>query len=185
MQKNILWAGIEYDSLENCMIKSKESGVEINSVIIGSYKHEIYRVSYLIKTNEHWATVFFELEVQFSDRKLMYSYNCDREGNWTKNGSAIDEFKGCIDIDISLTPFTNSLPINRLKLEINERRQIKVLYIDILNQEIKPVLQNYTRISDVEYKFENVPNDFEAIISIDEDGFVVNYPNLFVRQEIS
>ena len=32
-----------------------------------------------------------------------------------------------------------------------------------------------------EYKFENVPNDFEAIITVDEWGLVVNYPELFVR----
>ncbi len=93
----------------------------------------------------------------------------------------MNEFKGCIDIDISLTPFTNSLPINRLQWRLNKPQQIKVLFLDILSQEILAVQQRYTKLSETEYKFENVPNDFEAIINVDDSGMVVNYPELFVR----
>lgn len=61
---------------------------------------------------------------------------------------------------------------------------IKVVYIDVLERQIKPLQQRYTKLSQAEYKYENVPNDFEAIITIDEAGFVVNYPGLFVRTAI-
>ena len=158
-------------------------GSAINSVIIGSYNNKIYRVDYLIKTNEHWETIFFEIKTQVSDKRDLISYQSDGKGNWTKNGTHVNEFKDCIDIDISLTPFTNTLSINRIKLRLNETKEIKVLYLDILNQQIKSVKQIYTRLSQFEYKYENVPNDFEAIITVDELGLVVNYPGLFARTE--
>ena len=69
----------------------------------------------------------------------------------------MNEFKGCIDIDISLTPFTNSLPINRLEWELNKPRQINVMFLDILSHEIIPVQQRYTKLSNTEYKFETRP----------------------------
>jgi hypothetical protein len=63
----------------------------------------------------------------------------------------------------------------------NEKRLVNVLYVDVFKQEIKPVQQHYTRLSKDEYKYENVPNDFEAVITVDHSGLVVSYPGLFVR----
>jgi uncharacterized protein len=90
-------------------------------------------------------------------------------------------FKGCLDVDIPLTPFTNSLPINRLQLALGEARQIRVIYLDLLERRIVPVNQKYIRLSRTEYHYENVPNDFEARIKVDDAGLVVDYPGLFVR----
>jgi hypothetical protein len=56
-----------------------------------------------------------------------------------------------------------------------------VIYLDLLAQEVSPVRQKYTRLSQLEYQYENVPNDFEAKIQVDESGLVVDYPSLFVR----
>jgi uncharacterized protein len=181
MQVNILWTGREYYSLENCVLTTNDKGSEITSVIIGQYNQEIYRVEYWIKTNVHWATIFFEVKVQAFDKREIIRYESNGKGKWTKKGKQIDEFNGCIDIDIPLTPFTNTLPINRMKLQINESRDIKVLYLDILAKEIKMVRQKYARLSHDQYKYENVPNDFEAVITVDESGIVVDYPELFVR----
>ncbi|HSR18393.1 MAG TPA: putative glycolipid-binding domain-containing protein [Ignavibacteriaceae bacterium] len=181
MQVNILWTGREYYSLENCLMTKNHAGSEISSVIIGMYNKEIYRVEYFIKTNEIWETLFFELKIQLYNNKNVFSYKSDGKGNWTLLEKPANEFNGCTDIDIPLTPFTNTLPINRLNLNINESRVIKVIYIDVLNSEIKPVQQKYSRMTEAKYKFENVPNDFEAVITVDESGFVVDYHELFER----
>lgn len=82
------------------------------------------------------------------------------------NGKQADQFKGCIDIDIPLTPFTNTLPINRLKLDQDEEHQIQVIYLDLLEQQVISVKQKYIRLSKTEYHYENIPNDFEAKIKL-------------------
>jgi hypothetical protein len=180
VQANILWTGLAYYSLENCVLTRTDTGTEVNSVIIGMYKHKIYKAEYSIIINENWETKSFELKTQLSDKRNVFSYSNDGK-EWSKNGIAVNELKGCIDIDISITPFTNTLPINRIGLAILESRQIDVLYLDVLNQQVRLARQKYTRVSQTEYKYENVPNDFEAIITVDELGLVVNYPELFIR----
>ena len=182
MQMNLLWTGREYDSLENCLVSSAKTGSEINSVIIGHYEDKIYRVEYQVITNENWETLSFEIKSQHSNKREHLLFKSDAKGNWTTNGKSADHFKGCIDIDIPLTPFTNSLPINRLRLAQKEEKQIQVIYLDLLNNEIKPARQKYTRLSSTEYHYENVPNDFEATIRVDELGLVVDYPRLFTRK---
>lgn len=181
MQKNILWTGIEYYSLENCILTISGRGSEVSSSIVGAYADELYRVAYRIRVDQYWETNFFEITSQLNN--TIETLSCRKEGkeDWYVNGQREERFKGCIDIDISLTPFTNALPINRLKLAEKESSTIRVLYVDVLGREMRPVQQKYTRLSHYDYKYENVPNDFEAVITVDELGLVVDYPELFKR----
>lgn len=181
MQTNILWTGREYYSLENCLINITTMGAEINSVIVGEYRKKIYRVEYTIRTSQNWETQFFEIHGQHNNHRDHFIFESDGNGNWKTLGKASQQFQGCIDIDIPVTPFTNTLPVNRLKLEPGEERQIEVIYIDILERQITRVKQKYKRIATTAYHYENVPNDFEAKIEVDEMGFVVDYPALFVQ----
>ena len=181
MQTNILWTGREYYSLENCLVNNTASGGEINSIIIGQYEEKIYRVEYIIKTNKNWETIFVEINARHNNNTQLIRLEGDGNGNWNHNGKKADLFNGCLDVDIPLTPLTNTLPISRLHLNQNETQEIKVIYCDLLEQQIKPVRQKYTRLSESRYQYENVPNDFEAIIQVDESGLVVDYPSLFVR----
>jgi uncharacterized protein len=183
-QNNILWTGREYHSLENCLVTRYDNNVEITSSVIGVYEGKIYKLDYSIRTNEHWETLFFELKYRHSNQEQTIKFEGDGKGHWLNEGKRMNGFDGCIDIDIPLTPFTNTLPVNRLKLTPAETKEIQVIYLDVLEQRVRPVRQKYTCISAAEFHYENVPNDFEAIIRVDELGLVVDYPSLFVRTAI-
>jgi len=163
---NILWTGREYYSLENCLISETGQGNKIESTIVGKYEDTLYQVKYVIQTKHNWQVTSVRVETQLNGKQETHSYESLGE---------------CTDVDIPLTPFTNTLPIRRLNMKIGETHFIKVLYLDILTNEFKPVRQKYQRLSEFEYKYENVPNDFEAVITVDQHGFVVDYPQLFTR----
>ena len=179
MQTNILWSGIEYYSLENCIVDSDDS-IIVNSTIVGFYNKKIYRVEYLIMLNESWEAYYCFVKSQFNDEIKELELEKD-QNKWSLNGKYNDSFDGCTDVDIPLTPFTNSLPINRLKLSLGQEENIDIIYIDLFENSIKHVKQKYRRISSELYKYENVPNDFEAEIKVDKEGFVIDYPQLFTR----
>ena len=181
MQVNILWTGREYYSLENCLVKSFETGSEIESTIVGKYKEKIYKITYKIRTNQDWETTFLEIYCQHNNQITQLQLEGDGNGNWKMNGNQAVQFNGCTDVDIPLTPFTNTLPINRLRLKQGEESEINVIYLDLLAQRIIPVTQKYVCLSKTKYHYENVPNDFEADIDVDGQGFVVDYPLLFKR----
>src|SRR6186713_3301172 len=127
MQTNLLWTGIAYHSLENCLVNPVDDGVEISSTIVGTYDEIIYHVEYHLKLNSSWETTFFEIECRHSDRGIHLLFESTGAGTWMTNGNVLPEFEGCIDIDIPITPFTNSLPINRLNLQVGEEQEIQVL----------------------------------------------------------
>jgi hypothetical protein len=181
MQVNLIWKATEYDSLENCIVTITANEVIIKSVIVGCKENVIFRIDYTIKTNSNWETLFCELITQFGNARQVISFQGDGKGNWITGGILAINFKGCIDVDIPFTPLTNTLPINRLKLKEQKEENIKVIYIDIMESGIRPVSQKYKRLSGQEYNYQNVPNDFEANISVDENAFVIDYPGLFRR----
>jgi uncharacterized protein len=184
MRINILWKGREYESLENCLVETSSAGTAINSLIVGCYEGKIYKVEYCIKTNPDWQTVFLEINSRHNDQVQHIKLESDGKGNWMHNDKKADQFSGCIDVDIPLTPFTNTLPIRRLTLNKGQSTEIRVIYCDLLEKEIKAVAQKYTCLSPTEYHYENIPNDFEATIQTDGSGFVVDYPSLFVRMAV-
>jgi uncharacterized protein len=181
MQANILWTGREYYSLENCLVNFKPENIEINSTIIGYYQNTIYLAKYLIKTTKDWETFFVDIKYRINNKENTIRLEKDFAGNWLSGDDKDDRLKDCIDVDISITPFTNTLPINRLKLSKDAEQKIKVVYINILEEEINSVEQSYQCLSATKYLYKNVPNNFEAEITVDESGFVIDYPLLFER----
>ncbi|RYY53129.1 MAG: hypothetical protein EOO09_19070 [Chitinophagaceae bacterium] len=179
MQWSIIWNGRENDSREHCLINSNDSGIKVDSVIIGKNESGIYRVEYALLLDQHWKTISLTASSLHNNIVQHLEYTSDGQGNWTDKGQVVERLQGCIDIDLPLTPFTNSLPVNRLNLAVGAESDVRVVYVDLLSQKISPLTQKYKRISADEYLYQNVPNDFEAVIKTDHEGFVLDYPELF------
>jgi len=86
----------------------------------------------------------------------------DGLGNWfNESRQAISEFENCLDVDISATPFTNTLPIRRLSLRPDESAETKVIYFAIPEMETSVEYQRYTCLelsgAGSRYKFESLP----------------------------
>jgi hypothetical protein len=102
----------------------------------------------------------------------------------------VPELEGCVDVDISATPFTNTLPIRRLGLEPGESAELRVAYVDVPELAVGPARQRYEYLEERAggglYRFEAppieaLPSGFTAQIPVDVDGLVIDYPGLFRR----
>jgi uncharacterized protein len=180
--KKIIWKGILYNSLEYFKLISLKDSFEVHSRIIGIYQSKMYAVDYGCVINSDWEVLHFDLEYEVNDiRKKIIGEKVNAE--WKINGSIDPRYSNFNFIDLSLTPFTNTLPIRNLKLDMGQEREINVIYIDILANEMLPVKQQYRKVENGIFRYQNVPNDFEATISVDEFGLVIFYPLLFERQQ--
>jgi hypothetical protein len=180
----VCWSGREYQSIEHCLVTIHDAGVEIDSAIVGRYHETIYRVEYRIKCTPKWETTYCKIRSRLNGVREEIILERGEDEIWRKNGERMPELSGCSDVDIPLTPFTNTLPIRRLNLDVGSSQQIRVVYLDLLQRKIEPVQQFYRRIDGTTYHYENVPNDFEADIIVDEHGLVLDYPSLFRRELI-
>jgi hypothetical protein len=54
-----------------------------------------------------------------------------------------------------------------------------MVWIDATSMEVRRAEQAYTRLDAGHFRFQS--DDFEAVLAVDGDGLVSDYPGLFVR----
>ncbi len=111
----------------------------------------------------------------------------DGEGKWTDGrGEVISTLGGCVDVDISATPFSNTLRIRRLELDRNESSEVRVVYVSAPELRVEAASQRYTCLDPIDetggrYRYENLSSGFTAELPVDSDGLVIDYPESFDR----
>lgn len=84
-------------------------------------------------------------------------------------------------MDITATPFTNTLPIRRLRLRSGQAETILVAWVEVPALTVVAKPQRYTCLEPGRYRFEALDSGFTRDIEVDEDGLVRTYPDLFRR----
>jgi uncharacterized protein len=80
-------------------------------------------------------------------------------------------------VDLGFSPLTNTLPILRDGLQRGgEPRDYLMALVDVPSLEVSMSEQRYEPIDSRTVRFRS--GDFEAVLELDEDGFVVRYPGL-------
>ena len=172
---DLAWRGLEIDSLERLHIDEGTSSIRIQSIVDSARG----RFSYEIVCDRNWVFRTLRLEAATGERAV--ELESDGKGEWTVDGEWRSDLDECIDIDLSGTPFTNSLPIRRLDLAIDDEADLMVAYVDFEELNVLPDSQRYTRLDEDLYRYESLDSDFTRDITVDASGFVVEYPGLFER----
>jgi hypothetical protein len=177
MSRILRWRDASGRGLEHLALTMAGSRIEARSVVISAEHDRAW--TYRIACDAKWHALSLSLIEVDGDARL--ELESDGHGTWTSRGRPVPAFKGAIDLDLTITPFTNTLPIRRLGLEIGQTADIVTAYVDFPDLALFPNPQRYTRLSATIYHFEAIDSDFEQDITVDSDGFVVDYPTLFAR----
>lgn len=139
----------------------------------------LFACSYTVRCDAQWRVREVDVQVVGGARLQLQA---DGEGHWkNEDGKPLPQLDGCIDIDLSCSPFTNTLPIRRLGAALHRRHEIDVAYITVPDMTVAPSRQVYTALGTNHYRFESPRDAFQADIETDADGLVVHYPGLFRR----
>jgi hypothetical protein len=186
MERQILWSAEGEPGLEHLRLSQQDNRVAANGMIIGVVDEQPFRLHYEVQCDSHYRFLMVRVNL-FVPLYRTLLLTVDADGFWRTSSSdmPLAQLQGCIDIDISATPFTNTLPIRRLGLNPGETAEIKVAYIAIPALQISAASQRYTCLARQAdsglYRFESPADTFTADIQVDPDGLVVEYPGLFHR----
>ncbi len=183
MERAYRWRSDEGVGLEHLNLHVREDLILADGVVIGDCGEGPFGCSYRICCDLDWRVRSLEARVAGGASLVLTS---DGNGRWRDgDGAGQAHLAGCIDVDIAATPFTNTLPIRRLGDALHQRTVIRVAYIAIPSLAFRPAAQAYTRLPDGRYQFESLDSDFRADLELDADKFVLRYPALFSRLDIS
>jgi uncharacterized protein len=100
-------------------------------------------------------------------------------GGWTVNGVAVPAVAGCIDVDLAFTPATNLLSLRRLDLAIGQEAEVVAAWLTFPEFSLTPLRQRYRRTSQTTYDYAAPDLPFAGILTVDPDGFVLDYAGLW------
>jgi hypothetical protein len=169
-----VWRGLEYDGLER--LRLEEGGMVRASSVVDSARG---RYAYELTAESDWTFRRLQLEALAGERTLTITF--DGRGTWEVDGVERTDLADAVDIDLAISPFTNTLPIRRLDLAIDDEADVTVAYVSFPDLEVTLDEQRYTRLDEDRYLFESLDSDFSREIEVDLDGIVVDYPGLFER----
>jgi hypothetical protein len=179
--REIMWRTVDNLSFEKARLVEIETGPEISGSVLIAQNGAPLCVDYRIACDSLWQTRTVRVEQTWGGVRRRMRLDQDGNGHWHRDGKEDTGLAGCTDVDLSVTPSTNALPINRLRLPMGEIREINAAWIRIPELAITPARQSYHRLGERQYEYKNLGSDFTALIDVDGDGLPADYAGVWHR----
>jgi hypothetical protein len=174
--------------MESVRVQLSGNRIRANGRIVAgaSPSPPAFSASYDLVTDESGATKRLSLSVTLAERERQLSIARDEESMWLIQDHAQtrrSEYDGALDVDVSFSPFFNTLPIRRTGLHQHaESITLPVVYVRLpeLSVEASSISYNSTGPGPgAGIKLHSPVAD--TTVSVDSDGFILDYPGLAER----
>ncbi len=181
--RSAVWKPVNYPGIEHLTVETDFEGIRARSVVVGVEDDRAFRLDYNIVCDTAYRVRKARLFVEGGRILHLLSDGLGRWTDWA--GLPFDALAGCIDIDISATPYTNTLPIRRRTWEVGQSEIFHMAFVSVPSLEMSVEAQRYTCLEQSEsgalFRFESLDGGFTADLPVDADGLVLDYPTLFTR----
>jgi hypothetical protein len=163
----------EVESDEHCTLALRDGGLSLVGTVLGAEGGVPFRAEYRVLADRDGLTTAAHVRDLrgFATRTIALERNA--KGSWTVDGMAIRSLRGCTDVDLGLSPSTNTLPIRRLRLGIGASQTIQAAWVRFPELTVAKAAQTYTRLDEFTYRYAS--GTFESELTVDDDGLVAVY----------
>jgi hypothetical protein len=137
-------------------------------------------VQYAVRLDPHWKVRQLLVFRDLDEPDLWLGH--DGGGRWGEiNGAHRPDLDGCVDVELSCTPFTVTLPVRRLGLPEGGQADVVVLYVDVDTLLTERRRRRYTRLEGRRWRCEALDTGEVVELEVDDDGLVLDHPSAFRR----
>jgi uncharacterized protein len=174
--KNLLLDGRDY-----CGLWHTAEGWLLKGTVVGVLKDQRpVLANYEVYCDENWLTHRVQVERTIGSDVKTVNLSVESRGVWRSSGQELPALRGCDDVDLAVTPATNTLAIRRLNLQVGSSESIIAAWVKFPELTVQPLSQRYTRVGKDTYRYES-NTGFSAEIAVDDLGLVINYPSSWER----
>lgn len=180
----LTWRAHAAPRMESVRVQVSGNRIKATGRIIGGNcaDHPAFSASYDLVTDENGVTRRLSLRTALAAGERQMSISRDEEGVWmveTGTTHLRSGFAGAKDVDVVLSPFFNALPIRRFGMQHeSEDIQVPVVYVNLPDLAVQEASLTYSSGADGVHVLSPVSS---SSITVDEDGFVLDYPGLAER----
>jgi hypothetical protein len=173
----VLWRGVETGALDRCRLAAGPDGLRLSGMVLTAEFGTPLDARYLVEAGPDGLTRRVELALDGGAvRRVLVA---DGAGRWRwEGGPELAEVAGALDVDLTVTPATNTLPIRRLAgLDVGQAADLQMAWVQFPELSVIPSAQRYERLADDRWRFST--GDFTAELLVDPDGLVLDYGGQF------
>ncbi|MDY6809734.1 hypothetical protein GIY30_09690 [Gordonia sp. HNM0687] len=180
----VTWRGEGADRLEQVRLLVNGARIKAYGRIIAAATntHEAFSASYELVTNDAGVTKRLSVHLVRASGETQMAITRDGEHNWlvqTVDGTTRSDFNGAADVDLALSPMFNALPIRRHGLHRGGGDlDVPVVYLYLPSGQVEPATLHYTATAN---GIEVVSPVATSTLTVDKNGFVIDYPGLATR----
>ncbi len=172
--RRVSWQRVdETPTDEVCALLVRDSGLSLVGTVLGADGGLPLRIEYRVLTDAAGLTTAVHVREQRGFGQHALTLVRDVKGAWTGDGIPLRALRGCTDVDLGVSPSTNTLPIRRLRLPVGASATINAAWIPFPGVAVERVAQTYTRLDEFTYRYAS--GSFTAELTVDDDALVIAY----------
>lgn len=182
VSREIIWRRVLDDlSLELARFSWTGLQPQITGSVLIAEQGAPLRVDYRITCDGAWYTREVQVETVWRGARRTLRLERDGRGHWRRDGEDAPDLADCTDVDLEVTPATNALPVNRLRLPVGARQEILAAWVRFPSLRVIPARQSYERVGESRYRYMSLDSGFTALVDVDEHGFPAEYEGIWRR----
>jgi uncharacterized protein len=175
----ILWHSEKLNSTEFFRLKDAGDGYWLSGTVIARLEGKPAKIEYLIKCDAAWRTREAAIVQDWDGEARSLSLTVNDAGRWTSRIGEYPDLTGITDIDLSITPSTNLLPLKRHYMNDGDSLETTAAWVHFPSLQLAVLPQKYTRLSMTEYAYEAPTLGYSGVVTFDADGICVTYGELW------
>jgi uncharacterized protein len=182
---SVLWRRKDIASLELCTMTEREDEHVLAGTVVCALDGAPARCVYEVVCSAEWRTQRVRVDLERAGELTTLELSADGNGVWRRDDTELVHLRGLIDVDISVSPSTNTLPIRRCRLERGQSVAVTAAWIRLPALTIEPLPQEYTRTGQQSYRYASRGGAFTADLTVDDFGLVVRYGEYWERVDLT
>lgn len=181
----LTWRAHDVPRMESVRVQLSGNRIKAHGRIVAAAtpSHPAFSASYDLVTDDAGGTKRLSMTVTLAERERQLSIARDEENMWLvqqhSGETSRAAYDGALDVDVIFSPFFNALPIRRTGLyQRSESVALPVVYVRLPELSVEAATISYSSASDG-IKLHSPAA--ETTITVDSDGFILDYPGLAER----
>ena len=179
--RSVHWKRLDTPGTEYFTLSEVTNGWELAGTVTVTLDANPVLVQYSVQCSAGWETRMVDVFVESGSERRHLRLTA-LEGRWELGERVLTDVEGGVDVDLGVTPSTNTLPIRRVPLQVGEHADLIVAWVRFPDLAVVRSDQRYTRLAENTYRYES--GSFSRDIDVDELGLVTSYPGLFVTESV-
>ncbi|WP_082570151.1 putative glycolipid-binding domain-containing protein [Mycobacterium sp. Root135] len=183
----LTWRAHDVPRMESVRVQLSGNRIKAYGRIVAAATevHPAFSASYDLVTDDSGATKRLSLTVTMAERERQLNIARDEENMWLvqdkQNQATREPHDGALDVDVVYSPFFNALPIRRTGIHQRaESLSLPVVYVRIPELTVETVVVDYASEGpNAGIKLKSPVA--ETTITVDDEGFIRDYPGLAER----